>query len=182
VVEEKPKVKAGELLTYLSLVISITSGLLTIVEYFTNLGIMTWLYPIMSKSDAILVLLLVSVAFFVAYAVEAIRRTKTKPFIATVRDRPAISPTMEPYTGSTYGVKWRLYPPEPLSFNKRAWADGPFCRNCERELEERTIGRIVKSRIWYCPNCDKEFPRPEGDTKDDVEKDFEAFLRRKGAL
>jgi ribosomal protein L37AE/L43A len=49
-------------------------------------------------------------------------------------------------------------------------------------LEEKSVGRLLKKRIWFCPHCDEEFPHPEGDPKDAVEKDFAAYLRRKGEL
>jgi hypothetical protein len=36
--------------------------------------------------------------------------------------------------------------------------------------------------VWVCPNCDKEYKRPEGDVKEMVEKDFAAYLRKRGEL
>ena len=73
-----------------------------------------------------------------------------------------------------------MYPPKgPLS---KAWVEGPFCPKCKRELDEIKTGPLRKKPAWVCPNCKKEYEKPRGNPIEEVRKDFEAYLRRKGKL
>jgi ribosomal protein L37AE/L43A len=114
--------------------------------------------------------------------VESIRKPKGFFFDVKNRRRPLTIDVYRHYASNDYGVKWHLYPPEPLSRDKQPWADGPYCPKCDRELETETKGHIFKQEVWKCPICDTEYPKPNGDVKDIVEKNFAAYLRKKGEL
>jgi ribosomal protein L37AE/L43A len=161
-------------------VITIISGLVVIVEYFGNLDILKWLYPIASKTELLYFLIIVTCAFFSVYIIGVVRKPKGS-IIAFDRRKPAII-TTQSYDVKHFDVRWEVYLPEPLSFDRRPWADGPYCPKCNRELEEERVGRFIKRDIWFCPHCNEEFPRPKIDAKDAVEKEFAAYLRRKGRL
>jgi ribosomal protein L37AE/L43A len=103
-------------------------------------------------------------------------------FFFTSKMRPASLSSRDSYEETYYDVKWHLYAPEPLSRDQEAWVEGPYCPKCRRELEEATTGTLRKKPVWVCPTCNKEYERPKGDPKEEVRKDFEAYLRRKGQL
>jgi len=152
--------------------------LLAIVEKLLNLGIFSWLYSTINQTTVFYLLLIVGTAFIITYLIELKRKPTIQVF--TARHRPSTIDVQRPYFGNDYGVKWRLYEPDLL--DRRPWADGPFCPKCDRELEEETRGRIFKQEVWKCPICEKEYIKPKGDVKDMVEKNFAAYLRKKGKL
>ena len=164
------------------LFLGIVSYVLAIAEQLLNLGILTSIYSVINQTTVFYILVIIGTAFVVVYLVEAIRKPKGNIFFGKIRRRPASASLYKPYTGKDFGVKWLLYPPEPLSKNLQPWADGPYCPKCDRELEEETIGRFRKQTVWICPICGREYPMPKGDAKDIVEKNFAAYLRKKGEL
>lgn len=166
-----------------ALFLAILSYLLAIAEHLLNLGILTWFYSIISKTNIFYLLIITGTAFLITYLV-GIRRKPKGYFLSLgrTRRRPSSLSIYRPYIGNDFGVKWQVYPPERPSRDRQPWADGPYCPKCDRELEEETKGRIFKQLIWRCPLCDKEYPRPKGDVKDMVEKNFAAYLRKKGEL
>jgi hypothetical protein len=116
-----------------------------------------------------------------AYVVGA-RNKHSGIFFFSGRRRPSSLSQHNSYETTFYDVRWRVYPPRPLSRDHEAWVEGPYCPRCKRELEESTTGTLRKKPVWVCPNCETEFERPKGDAKEEVRKDFEAYLRRKGKL
>jgi len=170
------ELKAKTVLLYLSII----SYLLAIAEHLLNLGILGWLYQTVSQTTVFYFLIIVGSALLVTYIVESVRRPNGSFFMA--RGRPPNLQVDDSYETNDYGVKWRLYPPKAPFSHTKPWADGPFCPKCYRELEEGKSGRLAKKLVWICPNCDREFERPKGDVKETVEKDFAAYLRKKGEL
>jgi ribosomal protein L37AE/L43A len=79
-----------------------------------------------------------------------------------------------------FDVKWHLY--EPRGGSAKPWADGPYCPKCSRDLEVETKGFVRRKEFWICPICGGEYQKPKGDVKDMVEKDYAAYLRKKGEL
>jgi ribosomal protein L37AE/L43A len=172
---ELPKIGKKDILLFLSFV----SYLLGIAEHLLNLGLLTRLYSVVSEVTVFYFLLLFGTAFLMTYIVVAIRERNVRhgPLVSFGQKRPSPLQIRESFDGSDYGVMWRL-----TLYGSRIWADGPYCPKCRRELEETKIGLLAKKLIWICPNCGEEFPKPNGDVKDMVEKDFEADLRRNGEL
>ena len=97
------------------------------------------------------------------------------------RMKPSWIENRIPFIVIDYGVKWQLYEPEIFDSNQ-PWADGPYCPNCDRELEEKIKGFILKRDLWTCPICKENYDKPNGDTKDQVEKKFAAKLGQQGRL
>jgi ribosomal protein L37AE/L43A len=170
------RLKAKSVLLYLSII----SYLLAIAEHLLNLGILGWLYQTVSQTTVFYFLIIVGSALLATYLVESTRK-KGGFFFEVIRTRPTHLDINDSYETNDYGVKWRLYPPKP-PYETKPWADGPFCPKCYRELEEVKSGKLVRKQVWVCPNCDKEYKRPKGDVKETVERDFAAYLRKKGEL
>lgn len=165
-----------------ALFLGIVSYLLAIAEHLLNLGVFSWAYSVFSRTTIFYLLIIVGTAFIFTYLVEALRKPKMQFFVVQRRRRPLHADYKTPAIGNVFGVKWRLFPPEPLSGDRQPWAEGPYCPECDRELEEKIKGRIFKQRIWRCLMCGREYPRPKGDVKDMVEKDFAAYLRKMGKM
>lgn len=168
--------KAKDVLLYLGIV----SYLLAIAEHLLNLGILTWLYSTINETIVFYSLIIIGTAFIITYALVRTRRKGF--FVATGRSRPSWAHGEHDYTTDDYGVEWNMFVPPRRHRTSRPWADGPYCKKCKRELEEKKIGRIFKKLIWYCPICNKWWLRPEGDINKEVEKDFAAYLRKNGEL
>jgi hypothetical protein len=155
--------------------------LLAIAEELLKLGILSWVYSTISKTTVFYLLVIFGTAFIVIYLDQLIRRPKGMKVVAMKNRRgPAFAGLTHPYIGNDYGVKWHLFVPDLL--DQQPWADGPYCPKRDRELEEKTKGRISKKEAWICPMCDGEYPKPKGDVKDMAEKNFAAYLRKKGKL
>jgi len=152
---------------------------LGIAERFLNLGILNSLYSIFEPTTIFYILIIVGSAFFISYLVERVRKPKGY-FIAIGRRKPTHTFMRNPVKGEIFGVIWHLFPPDVFHYDQQPWADGPYCPKDMRELDEKTKGRwMFKKLIWECPLCGAEYPRPEGDVKDRVEKDFAAELRKR---
>jgi ribosomal protein L37AE/L43A len=173
--------KVKDFLTYLSLIVGIVAGLLAIAERLTTLGILALFYPLVGQGTVFIVLVIVALASIGAFYIATTKRHGGF-FFSTSKMRPASLNSRDSYEETNYGVKWHLYAPEPLSRDREAWVEGPYCPKCKRELEESTTGTIRKKPVWICPNCETEYERPKGNAKEEVRKDFEAYLRRKGEL
>jgi ribosomal protein L37AE/L43A len=173
--------KVKEILSYASLIVGIVSGILAISEKVTSWNILASLYPLIDQGTLFIVLLVVTFSSLAAYAIGA--RSKRSGFLFFAgRRRPSSLSTHNSYETTIHDVRWRVYPPRPLSGYHEAWVEGPYCPKCKRELEEATTGALRKKPIWSCLNCHLEYKRPKGDPKEEVRKDFEAYLRRKGEL
>lgn len=172
--------KIKEVLTYLSLIVGIIAGLLAIVEKLTTLGIFASLYPLLGQTTVFIILVIVTSASLVTFYLGT--RQRHGGFLFTGKTRPSSLSSRDSYDTTYYDVKWRLYPPRPLSRDPETWVEGPYCPKCKRELEETTTGTLRKKPVWICPNCEQEYERPKGSLKEEVRKDFEAYLRRKGQL
>lgn len=155
---------------------------LAITEKLSNLGILSWLYSTIGKTNVFYLLIIVGTAFMITLVVDSIRKPKINVRVSFGRRRPLTLDAYRYTVGHDFGVKWHLYPPELLSMNNQPWADGPYCPKCDRELEEETKGHIFKSEVWKCPLCGREYPKPKGDVKEMAEKNFAAYLRKKGEL
>jgi len=86
-----------------------------------------------------------------------------------------------PFVVIDYGVKWKLYEPDLFDSNQ-PWADGPYCPECDRELEEKNKGYIFKRNLWTCLTCKENYDKPKGDLKDLVEKKFAVQPRKQERL
>lgn len=149
--------------------------LLAIAEEFLKLGIFSFIYSTVSQTTVFGLLLFVATGFVVVYIVQSM--TKSKGVGVYVGRIPPNTSREYAYTVNDYGVKWHLF--EPDFQQRQPWADGPYCLKCDRELDVVTKGHISKHEVWKCPMCDKEYPKPKGDVKDMVEKNFAAYLRKK---
>ena len=173
-------VKVKDVLTDISLTIGIISGILAISEKLTNWNVLALVYPLVDQTQLFLILVVVA---FVSLAVYVFRiRKRHFAFFGGTSERPSSLSTRDSYDETYYDVRWRVYPPASRSGNRRAWVEGPYCPKCKRELEETTTGTLRKKPVWVCPDCETEYERPKGDAKEEVRKDFEAYLRRKGEL
>jgi ribosomal protein L37AE/L43A len=172
--------KVKEILSYASLTVGIISGILAILERLTNWGMLGLLYPLIGQGTLFWLLLVVALTFLTACMIGA-RRSHTG-FFFTVKSRPTSLKTRDYYETKHYDVLWREYPPTAKSHDQEAWIEGPYCPKCKRELEEATTGTLRKKPVWVCSNCEKEYERPKGDPKEEIRKDFEAYLRRKSEL
>ena len=166
------------------LFLSVVSYLLAIAEHLLNLGLLQGLYSLVSETTVFYLLILFGTAFLVTYTVAIIRARAARrgPQVFLIRQRPLPYEIHESFDGTDYGVRWRLHVYGSRRTKNQVWADGPYCPKCYRELEEAKGGVAGKKLLWICPNCEKEFPRPRGDVKDMVQKDFAGDLRRKGEL
>jgi ribosomal protein L37AE/L43A len=166
------------------LFIGTVADILAIVEFFGNLGILNFIYSTVDKTQVFYILMILGTAFIFVYFIEFMLRPKRGGWIAfSGRRRPGWADSNnEFFNGYDFDVEWRLYKPPFYRGNEQPWADGPYCPNCKRELEERKARRFSKEILWVCPICGREFPKPEGDAKDMVEKNFAAYLRKKGEL
>jgi ribosomal protein L37AE/L43A len=151
--------------------------LLAIAEEFLKLGIFSFIYSTVSQTTVFGLLLIIATGFIVVYLVQSMTKSSAVAYVSRIPPNTGLE---HAYTGNDYGVKWHLF--EPHLLDRQPWADGPFCPKCDRELEVVTKGHISKHEIWKCPMCDGEYPKPKGDVKDMVEKNFAAYLRKKGLL
>ena len=85
--------------------------------------------------------------------------------------RPSWIEFRVPFETTYFGVKWRIYEPEVLSFNQ-PWIDGPYCPKCDEELEEINKGIVFKKDLWTCKKCIIDYERPKGDLKNQVIRNF----------
>jgi ribosomal protein L37AE/L43A len=177
---ELPRLGKKDILLFLSFVLY----LLGIAEKLLNLGLLQRLYSVVSETAVFYFLILFGTAFLVTYIAATLRERAARHghFVSVGQNRPSPLEISESLDGIDYGVRWRLHIYGSGFRKNQIWADGPYCPKCYRELEETKAGLVVKNLFWICPNCGKEFPRPNGDVKDMVEKDFEANLRRNGEL
>ena len=76
-----------------------------------------------------------------------------------------------PFVVIDFGVKWQIYEPE-VFVSSSPWVDGPYCPKCDEELVEKNRGLIFKKNLWTCQKCEKDYDKPKGDLKDQVEKNF----------
>lgn len=88
-----------------------------------------------------------------------------------------------------YGVFWSFWRGNntPSAFDYalggaplKGWVDGPFCPECDYELEKNT-----KGTKWVCIKCKSNFSIPadiRSNTKDKLIKIFEADFRKSGRL
>jgi len=172
--------KIKEILSYASLIVGIVTGILAISEKLTNWGILGLLYPLIDQGILFWLLLIVALTFLTAYMIGA-GRSHTG-FFFSAKSRPTSLKTRDYYETKHYGVLWREYPPTAKSHDQEAWIEGPYCPKCKRDLEETTTGTLRKNPVWVCTDCEKEYERPKGNPKEEVRKNFEAYLRRKGEL
>lgn len=166
----------------ISLVFAIIFYGLGIAQRLWDFGILSQVYPIVSQTHVFYLLLIFGTVFLALYIIERLRKRVRGPFAFTIRRRPSSIDMLNPRIRHDFGVNWRVYPPSPLERDRRPWADGPYCPNCDRELEEETEGRIFKKSVWACPTCNREYDRPKGEVKEAVEKNFAAYLRRQGRV
>ena len=166
------------------LFLSAVSYLLAIAEHLLNLGLLQRLYSVVSETTVSYLLILFGSAFLVTYIVAIIRERGARhgPTVSLGHRRPSPHRISESFDGNAYGVRWTLHVYGSMLTKNQLWADGPYCPKCRRELEETKEGLVVKKLFWICPNCGREFPRPNGNVKEMVEKDFAADLRRNGEL
>ncbi|MHA1833569.1 MAG: hypothetical protein ACTSV7_06220 [Candidatus Baldrarchaeia archaeon] len=162
------------------LYLGIVSYILAIVEKLSNLGILNWLYSTIDKTTVLYALIILGTAFIVAYCID-LKFRKERIFFATTRRRPYWARGDYDYEANDYGVEWHLFV-HPYDKGVRPWADGPYCPKCKRELEEKRTGILFKKMEWFCPICNTTFPKPKGNVKEMVEKNFAAYLREKGKL
>ena len=165
----------------IALFIGVISYLLAITVNLQNLKILDWIYPIIDATTLFYLFIILGTALVVTYIIAWKRRQK--PFFFSFspgRSRPFSARYRNPIIGYDFGVKWRLYEPEPME--KQPWADGPYCPKCDRDLEEVVKGRLRKRQYWNCPLCNQDYERPKGNVKNQVEKNFAAELRRQGRL
>lgn len=148
--------------------------LLAIAEEFLKLGIFNFIYPTISQTTVFGLLLVVATGFVVVYLVQPVTKSGRVAYVSRI---PPNTSSEYAFTGNDYGVKWHLFESNPQ--DGKPWADGPYCPKCERELNVVTKGHISKHEVWECPMCDGEYPKPKGDVKDMVEKNFAAYLRKK---
>lgn len=85
--------------------------------------------------------------------------------------RPSWIEFRVPFIVVKFGVKWHVYEPDTFVSSK-PWVDGPYCPKCGIELEDKNEGLIFKKNLWICHFCKKDFFRPKGDLKDQIEKNF----------
>ena len=175
-----PRLGKKDILLFLSIV----SYLLAIAEHLLNLGLLQRLYSVVSETTVSYLLILFGSAFLVTYIVAIIRERGAGHgyFVSMGHIRPAPYEISKSFDGNDYGVRWTLHVYGSILTTNQLWADGPYCPKCRRELEETKAGLVVKKLFWICPNCGKKFPKPNGDVKEMVEKDFAANLRRNGEL
>lgn len=159
--------------------LAVLSYLLAIAEGVLKLGIFSWFYSVFGQTRIFYLLLIIGTAFTITFIIERIRKPRRLHF-EIVRQRPYISNIRVPSLWNDYGVRWRLF--EPLFLEHEPWADGPFCPKDDRELDEEIKGHIFKREVWKCPMCGNEYPKPKGDVKEMVEKNFAAYLRKNGEL
>ena len=165
-----------------SIFLAIVFYLLAISEKLLNLGTLSWLYSTISQTDVLYILIIVGTAFLITYIITSAKKSNRGYTVSFGRRRPLTLHMRRYTTEDGYGVKWRLYPPELLSMDNRPWAEGPYCPTCERDLEVLTKGIVLKKEVWYCPICRKTYPKPKGDVKEMVEKDYAAYLRKNEEL
>lgn len=169
----------------IALFLGIINYLLAIPVHLKNLGLLDvtylldWLYPFIDYTTMYYGLLILGTAFVITYIITRFRKYEPPMIAFVTRRRPSSTSYKVPAIGNLYGVKWRLY--EPELFEKQPWADGPYCPNCDRELEVIKKG-LRKKEYWNCSECEIDYKKPEGNMKDRVEKDFAAELRRRGRL
>jgi ribosomal protein L37AE/L43A len=156
--------------------------LLAISEEVLKLGLFNWLYSTLGQTAVFALLLIIATAFVATYVVTSLFQSKAVKYTAILgRTRPPPNKNLQQeYVTDDYGVKWITY--EPNLFDAQPWADGPYCPECDRELDVMLKGHFFKKEIWKCPMCGSEYPKPKGDVKDMVEKNFAAYLRKKGRL
>jgi transposase-like protein len=59
------------------------------------------------------------------------------------------------------------------------YAEGPYCPNCMRELNENSKRTLFGRKEFYtCPLCRSTFPKTDNDEQSEVERDFMALLRQ----
>lgn len=162
--------------------LAIVFYLLAISEEVLKLGLFNWLYSTLSQRTVFALLLVIATAFVVTYVVTSLFQSKGRKYTLILGGtRPAPYRNLQQgYDTYDYDVKWITY--EPNLFDSQPWADGPYCPKCDRELDVIVKGHLFKKEIWKCPMCGKEYPKPKGDVKDMVEKNFAAWLRKKGRL
>jgi len=175
-----PRLGKKDILPFLAAV----SYLLAIAESLLNLGLLKALYSVVSETTVFYFLILFGSAFLVTYIVAIIRERAAGhgPTVFLVHPRPLPHQISRSFDGNDYGVRWTLHVYGSRLTKNQIWADGPYCPKCRRELEETKAGLVAKKLFWICPNCGQEFPRPNGDVKEMVEKDFAGNLRRNGEL
>ena len=160
--------------------LAIVFYLLAISEEFLKLGMFSWLYSVVNQTVVFAFLLIVATAFVVTYIFQSTRRSEVWAYAQNIRRRPLNVDILPSYPCEYYSVKWILHEPDFLE--RQPWADGPYCLECDRELDEKTKGHVLRREIWKCPMCGKEYPRPKGNVQDMVEKNFAAYLRKKRKL
>jgi ribosomal protein L37AE/L43A len=177
---ELPRLGKKDILLFLAFV----SYLLGIAENLLNLGLLERLYSVVGETTVFYFLFLFGTAFLVTYIVAIIRERAASrgPRVFLVQRRPLPHQISKSFPGNDYGVRWTLHVYGSRLTKNQIWADGPYCPKCRRELEETKAGLVATKLFWICPNCGNEFPRPNGDVKEMVEKDFAGDLRRNGEL
>ena len=161
--------------------LGVVSYILAIVEHLFNLGVLSWLYSTVDKTTVFYGLIILGTAFIITYFLDWQLKTKGRQFWL-VRMRPNWANGDYDYTTDDYDVEWHLFVPPHYSKNSLPWADGPYCKECKRELEIKRTGLLLKKTQWHCPMCDATLPMPKEDTKKMVEKNFAAYLRKKREL
>lgn len=77
-----------------------------------------------------------------------------------VKDRPLYPIHTRTFEMNRFGVKWKvLYYDNPLSLEKPyAFADGgPYCPDCDYEMQTEKRGIITKKYFWKCYRCNKSY-------------------------
>jgi hypothetical protein len=145
------------------------------------LEILEWLYSSFGRSTVLYSLIILGTALIVVYFVD-LRLGKRGFIFFSVRRRPMWATGDYEYTTGDYGVEWHQFVPPFYAQHALPWADGPFCPECKRELEEEKTGLFSRKMRWFCPMCNTRFPMPKGEVKEMVEKNFAAYLRKKGKV
>jgi ribosomal protein L37AE/L43A len=180
--------KQSKKLTIL-LLIGLIVDLISIVEFVFRPEIFSFIYPIISKNDLIIILPIIGTSLIIIYFISLSLNRQKKPDsfnYREIRRKPSFANLSNQEKRKAYGLNWIVYKPDAAArlagINLKPWADGPYCPVCDRKLENEVRGKVRKNEVWYCPHCKKDYEKSIRDVKEMVEKEFEADLRRRGEL
>jgi ribosomal protein L37AE/L43A len=168
------------------LILGIISSLLAIVEFIIKPEVFSFLYPLFSQNSLIAFFGVFGAVLITAYIITVLFNLRSKSgffFMSdTLGSKPLYATPFNRIIGDVFGVRWYFYKPDVLNRRRGVWVEGPYCPECERELETEVRGKLRKKEVWYCPSCEKDYLKPDGNAKKMALKDFEAILRKRGEL
>lgn len=111
--------KAKEILSDISLIVGILSGILAISEKLTSWKILGVLFPSIDQGTLFLVLVAVAFGCLAAYVLGA-RSKRSGFFFSAGHGRPSSLSMRNSYETNYYDVRWHVYPPRPQSNDHKA--------------------------------------------------------------